>query len=169
MSTILSRIQSQYSSEPNQSNEITNEVIKSHNLEAHLIMRFVESFIDGVTRPRLPGVLALVDFIIGQEAPILNFFVQQTIFYTRNECFSTGPIWSLLNLAAITPIKHFRSKRYQQIEEQIQRSSFYTQMMAIAVPSTGVICGVLMKDRFQIACERAICSIFARFSTKVVA
>jgi hypothetical protein len=136
----------------------------SHHLryDAVMIYNFFVKFLSGITTPKLPGILALVDFVIGQTFPISNFFVQQTIFYCRNETFSSGPVWSAVNNAVTCASDKFKPESIRQTEENLTKANVYPSLITIAVPIAGFVCGLVLRDKFQNMCELFVKGVFTR-------
>lgn len=138
----------------------TQNQLSRMNYDAVLIYDFLLKFLSGITTPKLPGILALVDFIIGQTFPITNFFVQQTIFYCRNETFSSGPIWSAIKESINFASDKFKPESIRRIEENQSKHNTYPPLITIVIPVAGFVCGLALRDKFQNMCEVFVKSVF---------
>lgn len=140
---------------------------KSVNYDVIMFYDFFHKFLYGITTPKLPGILALVDFVIGQEFPVSNFFVQQSVYYCRNETFSSGPVWSVINCFtnfALSEMKPPSIRNAEEIvEKQKRNGTSFPSLLPLVVPLVGYVCGLLLRDKFQGACEQ-----FAKHIVRVV-
>lgn len=130
--------------------------------DASMIYDFFQQFLQGITHPRLSGILALVDIVIGQSFPLCNFFVQQTIFFCRNETFSFGPVWSAVNGLIRYSTDKMKPRLYHKIEPSTEKEQ--PTLLSVVIPITGFVCGLMLRDKFQNACENFAKSVFNSMS-----